>query len=93
MTVKIVWAGRETAYAGWRRRWKHWGEWLTEDDQAHGKFIDNLFDRAVEKVPYERCSARLVPNLWTECFTTRGADLDMWSCGDHVRKGWFTSNH
>lgn len=53
LTVRISNEDREAAYAGWRRRWKHWDGRRDADGHTHAALIDMLFVRSSKEAGYE----------------------------------------
>lgn len=93
LTAKVGDKKRETAYAGWRCRWKHWGGCRDEDGRAHTAFMDMPFLYSFEKGHYEVRLGEVIACLHKESSVLTRPSLLLWSGNEKLSDDWFPSKN
>lgn len=93
LTVKVCNEKSETAYVGWRQRWKHWGDRGDADGYTHTAFIDMPFVRSFKKASYKAKLSELIGRLRKENAVPTELSLLLWCGSDNLSDAWFASNY
>lgn len=84
---------RETALAGWFKRWTHWEGRQCPTVETHANCMVMPFTRSYEEVAYEDQLAFLTMQLHNDAVVPEGVSLNMWCGGCDLHGERLINNH